>query len=128
MRFKFWVENDQAPASAEVIRSGLQPQVDSQEIKTQQKDDSDKIMAIDSHLQRIAAILPSLKTNESGKMEKVAQFIRETMRTWNQIKDESASVISPPDPWSFNQAKVDWMKDNQPLPEEPRISDHPTAF
>lgn len=137
MRFKLWVENEyesqmanNTPASAEVIKTGLQPQVDSKEIKTRQKEENDKMMAIDSHMQRIATILPSINSmdHESEKLEKIGNFVKEMLRSWEKLKTDAPNDSVGDDPWGFNPGKADWMRQNQPLPEEPRTSDHPTAF
>lgn len=137
MRFKLWVENEYGdqdanmmPASAEVIKTGLQPQVDSKEIKTRQKEEQDKMMAIDSHMQRIATILPSVESSDqdSEKLKQIAQFAKSMLQSWSDLKSDKPPDSSMSDPWNYSPARADWMKQNQPLPEEPRRTDHHTAF
>jgi hypothetical protein len=127
MKFKVWLENeiesnaaDSSPASAEVIRTGLQPQVGSSEIKTHQKDEQDKLMALDGHFQRIASILPSL-SKQNPKLREVSGFCKKVLNKWDEIVkshmgDNSELQSGFPNP-SPNQTQ--WMKDNQPLPEMP---------
>lgn len=137
MRFKLWVENEfggesaLAPPSAEVVKTGLQPQVDAKEIKTRQKEEHDKMMAIDGHMQRIASILPSVESGsyESDKLKKIADFLKEMSASWDRLKsDNGPQDSSMPDPWNYDPRQADWMRENQPLPEPSRSSDHPTAF
>ena len=112
----------------QVIKTGLQPQVDSKEIDTRQKEEHDKMMALDSHFQRIAVILPTLKS-DSPKLQKIEAFCKEVLSKWDQLKrdDQTGDIQSPTfsDP---NPAKVNWMKQNQPLPEEPRSMAGQAAF
>jgi hypothetical protein len=126
MKFKTWVENeidgrsaDMMPASAEVIKTGLQPQVDSKEISTRQKEEHDKLMALDGHFQRIETIIPNLKTPDSPKLKQIESFCKAVLAKWEEIKraddqggDIQHSSANDPDP-----ARVAWMKQNQPPPE-----------
>lgn len=66
------------PASDAVRRTGLQPQVDSHEIRTTAKNEQDKIQAIDSILQRIDQEIPD------SDSEKVTKF----KKMWNNMKEK----------------------------------------
>jgi hypothetical protein len=121
---------DMSPASAQVIKTGLVPQVDSKEIDTRQKEEHDKLQALDGHFQRIETIIPSLKS-DSPKLQKIERFCKAVLAKWDEIKQEddqsndgqSASGFSEPYP-----RRVDWMKQNQPLPETPRSMAGQVAF
>lgn len=99
MKFRTWIETEaglgtlpfqnrgtDTPASAEVQRTGLQPQVNAQEINTQQKDEEDKLKAIDSNLKHIEKNLPSF----NGKNPKLSQFQslwQRFQKKWEDIKN-----------------------------------------
>ena len=135
MEFRTWIENeidgkaaDMAPASSEVIKTGLQPQVDAKDIKTRQKDEHDKLMALDGHFQRIATIIPSL-TGDSDKLKTIARFCKKVMAKWEELKsDDAAGDIQAPAFTNPDPSRVDWMKQNQPLPEEPKSMAGQAAF
>lgn len=118
MKFKQWVENEiNTPASAEVIRSGLQPQVDAEEIHTSQKDDLDKIMAIDSHLQRVKESIRGMST-KSPKLRELKDFVVKMLAEWETFKNRNDG--NPSQQYlPVSQDKIDYMKKNQPLPEMP---------
>lgn len=85
MRFRQWLENEELetkasamPASAEVIRTGLQPQINSQEIKTKPKDHFDRVQAIDSHMERIRHAMKG----EQGELKKVCGRMFEIWDGW----------------------------------------------
>lgn len=129
MKFKMWLENEMdgtsdgfAPASAEVQRTGLQPQVDSQEIQTKEKEHHDKLMGLDSQMQRIRTIIDQMDIAGSKKLKRARDFCREMVDQWDKLKTEDDSkgmgdmglgAFNP------NQKQVQWMQDNQPLPEDP---------
>lgn len=121
MRFKIWLENEgSTPASAEVIRTGLQPQVDAEEIHTSQKDDIDKLMAIDSHMERIKASLRGINT-ASDKSKALKDFAKKMTSEWENFKNSQGQIPGQRDYVPHNQSRVDYMKRNQPLPEEPKL-------
>lgn len=125
MRFKMWLEDEissqamlQAPASSEVIRTGLQPQVDAKEIKTKQKEEHEKMMAIDGHIQRIKNVADGFP--KKSEFKKIKDFCDRIIKQWDQIKagdeeEQSAGGFEAPHP-----QQIDYMKRNQPLPENPR--------
>jgi hypothetical protein len=96
MRFRTWIlkENslnanfpevlsqvnkaDSVPASAEVVRTGLQPQVQSNEIPTAAKDEQDQIQAIDAAIQNVES-----KINNNGG-EKINDF----KKIWKKLKEK----------------------------------------
>lgn len=137
MNFKLWLENGfdgesfgNEPPSGEVKRTGLQPQVDSQEIKTKQKEENDKLMAVDSHMQRIQTVIDHLDVNQSDSLRDLKKFGQEMLNAWEQFKMKgNSSDLGDMGLGEFNpsQNKVQWMKDNQPLPEDPSVSS-PNSF
>ena len=125
MKFKIWIENeidgrsaDMMPASAEVIKTGLQPQIDSKEISTTQKDEHDKMQALDGHFQRIEVIIPTLKSPDSPKLRRIERFCKAVLSKWEEIKqgnqgnDIQTSAFPDPSP-----SQVQSMKLQQPPPE-----------
>lgn len=98
MRFRTWIESEASlnsgfpevypnvnrgaatVASDEVLRTGLQPQVDSQEIHTKQKDEQDKIQAIDATIQRADVEFPQ----GSSDSQKVSEF----KKLWDSLKEK----------------------------------------
>lgn len=95
MQFKTWLEYESSlngnmpetyppnrgtatPASDAVRRTGLQPQVDSHEIRTDEKDEQDKILAIDAILQRVDQDFPN------GKNRKISKF----KKLWSKLKSK----------------------------------------
>jgi hypothetical protein len=115
MKFRTWIQTEislngnfpevlppvnrgiSTPASAEVVRTGLQPQVGAEEIETDAKNEMDKVQALDADIQRLDA---SLSQGESG--EKINQF----KKIWSELKDkwDKIKLAEKPDP---NQIPVD---------------------
>jgi hypothetical protein len=88
MRFRKWLENEELeakasamPASAEVIRTGLQPQINSQEIKTKPKEHFDRAQAIDAHVERIRHAVKG----EKGELRKVCD---QMVEIWDSYKNK----------------------------------------
>lgn len=111
-----------SPASSEVIKTGLQPQVDAKEIKTKQKEEHDLFLAIDGHIQRIKTVVDGISKDKGDKAMKAKKLCEKFLDSWEQLKfgqDDQQDVGglggTSPDP---NQ--VNFMKQNQPLPEMPR--------
>lgn len=86
MSFKTWIESENGfppnrgtatPGSDEVRRTGLQPQVGAEEIETHEKDEEDKVLAIDAKVKRFETEIP-----QGG--EKVAAF----RSLWDEFKDK----------------------------------------
>lgn len=132
MSFKIWLENEidgqpsgMEPPSGEVKRTGLQPQVDAQEIKTKEKEETDKLMAIDGHMQRIQTVIDGLDVNHSDKLRALKKFGQGMLDDWDRFKTQGdTNELGDMGLGEFNPSpnKVRWMMDNQPLPEDPRIS------
>lgn len=75
------------PASAEVKRTGLQPQVGAQEIHTKQKDRQDKIQAIDSAVQHFDKDLPGNEDgDEDSKINKFKKLWGDLKQKWEDLK------------------------------------------
>ena len=103
MNFRTWIETEaglnsgfpsmqinnrgsSTPASDEVRRTGLQPQVDSHEIHTSEKDEQDKIQAIDGALKRADSEIPQGK--EYGKLGKFKKLWDLLKSKWEDLKIE----------------------------------------
>ena len=127
MKFSTWLENlddeqqaNQFPASAEVMRTGLQPQVDAQEINTTQKEEHDKLLAIDGHVQRIKSVIDGMQTKGSERLKQIKSFMKDFMNDWEDLKNgnpapsqKSGPGLGEIDP---SDEELDYRKDNQPLP------------
>lgn len=125
-QFKHWfyenevstAQQDAAPASSEVLRTGMQPQVDAQETKTSQKEDHDKMMAIDSQIQRILGMVGGSGTE---KMTAIKKFCNQMAEEWERVKK---GATEPPESNSGglggltpNPKQIQFMQNNQPLPD-----------
>jgi hypothetical protein len=129
MRFRIWLEDEMttnamtaAPASSEVIKTGLQPQVDAKEIKTKQKEEHDLLLAIDGHIQRIKSAIDGISKDKGDKAMKVKKYCQKFIDGWEDVKsgsDEQQDIEGFGGP---NPNQVQFMKQNQPLPEMPRAS------
>lgn len=83
------------PASDEVKRTGLQPQVDAQEIETKQKNDQDKILAIDAGIERLDKEMPEGKNDEdSPKIGKIKSLWQKFKDKWDEIKNTDDGAVS----------------------------------
>lgn len=65
------------PASDEVKRTGLQPQVGAEEIHTKQKEENDEVAAVDAGIEKF-----DRQINGGGR--RVGEF----RRRWQELKDE----------------------------------------
>lgn len=105
MRFNVWMEveaslgsnmpdmlasmpnrGSNTPASDEVKRTGLQPQVDSQEIHTKEKDEQDKLMAIDAGIERLDKEIPKGSDSDAPKLNKFKEIWNNLKEKWDEIK------------------------------------------
>lgn len=106
MRFVIWMEEEASlgsnipnmlaslpsnrssstPASDEVKRTGLQPQVDSQEIHTKEKSEQDKLLAVDASIERFDKEIPHGSDSESPKLNKFKEIWNNLKEKWNEIK------------------------------------------
>ncbi len=73
---------DGAVASGEVQRTGLQPQVDSQEIRTKQKDQQDKIQAINGALKRLDSELPQGNLEDMPAVKNFRSLFDKLVKQW----------------------------------------------
>lgn len=73
------------PASDEVKRTNLQPQVDSQEITTKGKREADKILAIDGKIEQMGSELPDGDDN-SEKVNRFHKLWDKMKAKWDAIK------------------------------------------
>lgn len=106
MQFKIWVEerglgtipaygnNTMTPASDKVKQTGLQPQVDSHEIHTKEKEDTDSVLAIDAKLEKIENEFPEPKGPKVKKFKKLWDKFKEKWETI-KMKDSSPPIVSP---------------------------------
>lgn len=72
-------------ASDEVLRTGLQPQVGAEEIRTHQKDEQDKVLAIDGAIKRADEEMPQGK-QENQSLNKFKKMWDELKKKWDAIK------------------------------------------
>lgn len=103
MKFRTWIETNSGlgslpfstnrgsdtPASDEVKQTGLQPQIDSNEIKTKQKDSRDKILAIDARIKRFDTDVPGGE-DEDPKINKFKELWEKFKEKWDEIKADQA--------------------------------------
>lgn len=115
MNFKSWMENEaslgsgtpemgamsvtnrgsETNASDAVKQSGLQPQVDSQEIETKSGIEQDAILAIDSEIEHMDMQIPAGDDADSPKINQFKQMWEELKAAWNNIK--MANDTPPPE-------------------------------
>ena len=102
MNFRSWSESDAGlgvmpfsanrgsgtPASDEVKRTGLQPQVDSHEIQTSQKDETDKVLAIDAKIKGFENEIPEGDATNNPKVNKFKKLWEKLKEKWEQVKSE----------------------------------------
>jgi hypothetical protein len=134
MRFKNWLENDintkrmdAFPASAEVIRTGLQPQVGSEDITTDQKEENDRLMALDAQIERLRH-LATQADHPSEKLKKAYELCNRFVDEWDQLKRQDSQVGQVPAGFQADQRMVDYMRNNQPPPEHPQAGQKKNAF
>ena len=90
MQFKLWLEeNSPETASAEVQRTGLQPQVDADSIDTMAKRDDDKLHAIDASIERFASELPD-GDSDDPKVNKFKNLWDKFLEKWETIKMDNS--------------------------------------
>ncbi len=105
MRFSIWIEAEASmgsnmpdmlasmpnrgsdtPASDEVKRTGLQPQVDAQEIHTKQKSEQDKLLAIDASIERMDQEIPEGSDDDTPKINKFKEIWNDLKEKWDHLK------------------------------------------
>lgn len=126
MDFRTWVENledneQQAtrfPASAEVLRTGLQPQVDAEEINTSQKQEHDQLLAIDAHIERLKSATSQINAKDSQKLKAVKQLLTKFLSDWDLVKTNRPATAKPDGFRNPSDDELDFMKRNQPLPTQ----------
>ncbi len=74
------------PASAEVKRTGLQPQVDAQEIETKQKKEQDRLQAIDTGIQRLDQEIPDGDDEDTPKTNRFRKLWEKLKADWDELK------------------------------------------
>lgn len=111
MRFSTWIESEaglnsgfpellppvnrgnSTVASDEVIRTGLQPQVDAEEIHTKQKANQDKIQAIDAAIQRAGSEFPQGKEDDP-KLNQFKKMWDSLKKKWDDLKNSPEDAES----------------------------------
>ena len=124
------MDNGDAPASGEVQRTGLQPQVDAQDIKTKSKAESDKIGALDAQMERITDIISNVDDEQGPKLVQFKQMWNQLMDAWETIKfgdDGAADDGSGLGTHTPNDNLINNMKQNQPLPQD-NVPNGPGTF
>lgn len=94
-------------ASDEVLRTGLQPQVDSKEIHTDQKDEQDKILAIDGAIKRADSEIPQGKQEGSEKLSRFKQMWDKLKEKWEDLKMMKPDDDNQPDTNGLGSVKGD---------------------
>lgn len=98
-QFKVWVEENglnsgfpeltnrgsDTPASNAVKQTGLQPQVNSDEIKTKEKENLDQMLAVDGAIERFDSEVPE-GTADSSQINQFKELWKELKEKWEQIK------------------------------------------
>lgn len=79
-------------ASAEVQRTGLQPQVNSEEIHTKQKDDRDRLLAIDSIIKHADAEIPQ-GDSENARLQKFKKLWTKFKEKWDNLKEDPENPL-----------------------------------
>ena len=127
MKFRTWFENDEnATASAAVQNTGLQPQVDAENIDTRQKRDSDKISAIDAGIERLNVELPD-GDSEDPKVNKFKELWDKFKEKWENLKvsdydGEEEEMEDDPDELGQNMGDP---KFRQQMTEKPNMTPAP---
>jgi hypothetical protein len=105
MQFRTWLESEASlnagmpeafpvnrgsntPASDEVKRTGLQPQVDSQEIHTKEKDEQDKLQAIDGAIKRCDSEIPNGDLENHPKVNKFRKIWNKLKEKWDELRSQ----------------------------------------
>ncbi len=83
------------PASDEVKRTGLQPQVDAQEIHTKQKDEQDKILAIDAGIEHLDKEVPEGDVEEMPKINQFKTLWKQFKEKWDELKMSQDTSTDP---------------------------------
>jgi hypothetical protein len=106
------------PASDEVKRTNLQPQVDSQEIETKSKKEQDRILAIDSDIEHMSMSLPDGEDADTPKVNKFKQMWDQLKAQWDQVKmmDEIPDDGSEDSGLGSEEGDEDYMKQMQRFP------------
>jgi len=113
MRFKSWLENvadpDATPNSAEVIRSGQQPQVDGGETRAQQHHNNQK--TLDVCFAKLKHVLGNMDADD-----RQAKFLRTVLDRWEELRDNRQKTSGPLGDRTFPRVELDYMGRNQPPP------------
>lgn len=128
--FITWIENNldqqmDTPASAEVIRTGIQPQVGMEDMSKRDEIDHDEIMGLDSHVRRLSELVRRMKSR-GEKAKKLQKLTESFIQQWEKISMGDLGGSSEDNGLGDAEASEDqlnFMKDNQPLPEPPRSGD-----
>jgi len=131
-KFKLWLEefDSSTPASDEVKRTGLQPQVD-RDIHAKSGEGADLIGAIDGNIDRINVILPE-KDAAPTKVNKFMDLWQSFKDQWETIKqsdsengEEDAGLADT----EGNKKYLDMMKQNPNMvPQSPNVPAGPGTF
>ena len=85
------------PASDEVKRTNLQPQVDAQEIDTKSRKEQDRILAIDSDIEHMDISLPDGDDADTPKVNKFKQMWDKLKDEWDHVKMSDDNDIETPE-------------------------------
>ena len=133
MRFRLWLEDDMepTPASAEVKRTNLQPQVDAQEIDTPAKRDDDKVLAIDASVERFDSEIPA-GDSDDPKVNKFKELWSKLKEKWESIKVSDFSGVDDEEALGNNmgdkQQLDQLMQHKNMVPQPPQMPAGPGTF
>lgn len=133
MRFRLWLEHDfePTPASAEVKRTNLQPQVDAQEIDTPAKRDDDKTLAIDASIQRVDVEIPD-GDSKDPKINKFKELWKELKEKWQELKSSNYKGEEDAEALGNNMGDEKFLNQMQQhknmVPQPPQMPAGPGTF
>lgn len=114
---ELWADRgSETPASDEVKRTNLQPQVDAQEIQTKAKTEQDKILAIDADIERMSTNLPE-GDEDNQKLNRFKKLWDKMKEKWEKIKmSDEMPAEDKPEGLGSNTGNQDFLKQMQQHP------------
>lgn len=118
MKFKNWFESESGlgtlpfssnrgtntPASDEVRRTGMQPQVDSNETETPEKEETEQIEKIEDKIKDFESEIPA---GISQKIVKFKSLWEKFLEKWNKIKEDDVVDELPSEELGLGSATGD---------------------
>jgi len=118
------LKHSPAPASDEVKRTNLQPQVDAKPADTKAGLENDRIGAIDADLERLDASLPE-ENSDTPRVNQFRQLWKQMKDQWDQIKtsDTDEGGNDPNSPLGNDMGNPQYLKTMQQNPNMAPSSD-----